>query len=120
MTWKKKSKARKAAAEPNPAVRLLLEMASEAGLTRHQLALRANVDDRYLARLESGEAVNPGRDIVLRLGVALVRYTSLFGRNNVERVLKAAGFPPSPEHLWTGLVWLMSPDEDRVEFLSRW
>lgn len=85
-------------------------MASTAGLTRYGLARLANVDDRYLARLASGVASNPSRDTVLALGMALFDYTSAFERADVDRALKIAGFPPSPERLWRETVYIERDD----------
>ena len=96
--------------EPVPEIKLLLEMAGKAGLTRHGLAKISDVDDRYLARLESGEADNPGRDILLRLAMALVHYTSMFKRADVEKVLAAAGEPPSPDYMWAERIYVVVDD----------
>lgn len=75
-------------------------MREKAGLSRHGLSGLSGTDDRYLARLEDGTARNPSRDVLMHLAIVLVRHTSLFARSDVDAVLKAAGYPPSPEHLW--------------------
>lgn len=77
-------------------------MRERAGLTRYALSREACVDDRYLDRLEKGIATNPSREVLLRMVLALVKYTSLFDRSDVDSVLKLAGYPPSPAHLWSG------------------
>lgn len=104
---------------PNREMKKLMEMREEAGLTRYAVGKLARLDDRYLARLESGEADNPGRDVLLRLCLALVRYTSLFNRSDVDEVFKRAGFPPSPDHLWDGKRLAHSPDRG-VDGGSSW
>jgi hypothetical protein len=96
--------------KPVPEVKLLLEMAAKAGLSRYGLAKVSQVDDRYLARLEAGEADNPGREILLRLAMALVHHTSLFKRADVEKVLAAAGEPPSPDYIWAERVYVAVDD----------
>lgn len=85
---------------PVPEVKKLIEMRERAGLTRYGLSRLAQTDERYLARLEDGIALNPSRDLLLHVAMTLVRYTSLFNRGDVDAVLKAADFPPSPERLW--------------------
>jgi predicted transcriptional regulator len=66
----------------------------------YRLALMAEVDQSYLARLEDGRAMNPSRDVLMRLLRALVEFTSEFTRRDADDILKAAGMAPSPDLLW--------------------
>lgn len=99
---------------------MILAMADKAGLSRYQLSKLSDVDDSYFARLESGKAANPGRGILLSLALSLVRYTSLFGRSDVDSVLEAAGFPPSPEHLWNQSAYCCCKDSSDFGNSGRW
>ena len=79
---------------PIEAMKLVTRMRRRAGMTTYGLATNAAVDFNYLKKLERGEARNPSRAVLMSLGNALTAYTSLFSRRDVDRVLKAAGFPP--------------------------
>ena len=82
--------------KPVKAILLLIKMRKKADVSCYMLATLARVDDRYLRRLEAGEARNPGRDHLIRLARALVGFTKLFDEDDVDRVLAAAGFAPAP------------------------
>ena len=79
---------------PIEAMKLVTRMRGRAGMTTYGLARDADVDFNYLKKLERGEARNPSRVVLMSLGNALTAYTSLFSRRDVDRILKAAGFPP--------------------------
>lgn len=82
--------------KPVKSVEIIIQMREKAGLTYSQLARLAGTDRSYLRRLEVGESRNPGHDTLIDLAEALVDYTKLFTEDDVDRVLKAAGFPPAP------------------------
>jgi transcriptional regulator with XRE-family HTH domain len=50
---------------------LLAQRRRESGLSFQLLSERSQVDVAYLCRLEKGQASNPGRNIVLRIGIGL-------------------------------------------------
>ena len=70
----------------------------KAKMTRYALARESGVNSTYLARLESGEKVRPGRQLVLRLGQALLDHSSKISLDDVDRLLKAAGYGPLPRN----------------------
>ena len=78
-------------------IKLLIEMRKKAGITTNGLADLASLDPKNYWRLEKGIARNPGRDTLIRLARALVRYTKMFDESDVDKVLAAANFPPAPE-----------------------
>ena len=82
--------------KPVRPIRRLIKMREKAGMSRYMLASMARQDDRYLKRLESGEARNPGRNVLISLGRALVAYTKLYNEGDVDKVLNDAGFAPAP------------------------
>ena len=50
----------------------LKKLRKKAKITRYALARESGVNSTYRARLESGEKVHPGRQLVLRIGQALL------------------------------------------------
>ena len=65
-------------------------------MTRYALARESRVDPIYLARLEKGEKVRPGRELVLRIGQALLDNSGKMSLKHADRLLKAAGYEPLP------------------------
>jgi hypothetical protein len=62
------------------------------------LALEAKVDPSHVVRLERGERRHPGRDLVLRLSQALLDNSGDISLENVDELLKAAGYGPLPRN----------------------
>lgn len=83
--------------KPVKSIQMLMKMREKAGVSRYKMATLAWVDEKYVKRLELGEARHPGRDVLIRLSRALVEYTKMFTEKDVDRVLAAAGFAPAPE-----------------------
>ena len=81
---------------PIKAIKLLIAKRKKAQLTTNGLAELASLDPKNYWRLEHGIARNPGRDTLITLTRALVRYSKMFDESDVDEVLKAAGFPPAP------------------------
>ena len=73
-----------------------MKMREKAGLTTFQFAALSYADYKYLQRLEAGIADNPSRGYLMGMAQSLVKYTSLFDINNVNKVLEAGGHPPAP------------------------
>jgi transcriptional regulator with XRE-family HTH domain len=69
---------------------ILRQARTEASLSYEALAARAQTSQAYLHRLEKGEAANPGRNLIIRLGIVL------FGDNidEIDEFLKAAKHVP--------------------------
>ena len=64
------------------------------GKSRYRLAQLSGIDQAYLLRLERGEQTNPSRDLVIRLGLALVSGSQAVTLENVDELLFSAGFAP--------------------------
>jgi len=73
----------------------LKKQIAESGLSYQQLAERSAVDVAYIHRLASGKAINPGRNVVIRLGIGLG--LDVYG---VDELLKATGQLPLITALW--------------------
>ncbi len=82
--------------KPVKAIQIVTNLRKKAKLSTWKLAELAYVDHRYLYRLESGEKTHPSRGVLIRLGRALVNYSKLFDEDDVDRILKAGGYPPAP------------------------
>lgn len=65
-----------------------------AGKSRYRLAQLSGIDQAYLLRLERGEQTNPSRDLVIRLGLALVFGSQVVTLENVDELLLSAGYAP--------------------------
>ncbi len=76
----------------------LKKLRTKAKMTRYALAQASSVDPTYLARLERGERVRPGRQLVLRIGQALLDNSGQITLEDVDRLLKAAGYGPLPRN----------------------
>ncbi len=61
-----------------------------AGKSRYRLAQLSGIDQAYLLRLERGEQTNPSRDLVIRLGLALVFGSQVVTLENVDELLLSA------------------------------
>ena len=68
----------------------------KAKITLYGLARDAEVDSGYVYRLERGEQVHPSRDVVLRLGQALLDCSGDISLADVDQLLKTAGYGPLP------------------------
>lgn len=64
---------------------LLAQKRQESGLSFQNLSLRSHVDVAYLCRLEKGQASNPGRNVVLRIGIGMG-----LGVEEIDELLVAA------------------------------
>ncbi len=72
----------------------LKRLRKKAKMNRYTLAQESRVDPTYLARLESGAKVHPGRQLVLRIGQAFLDNSGKINLEDVDRLLKAAGYGP--------------------------
>src|SRR5918996_6103402 len=75
----------------------LRRLRTRARLTRYRLAMEANVDPGHVGRLERGERHRPGRDLVLRLGQALLDNRGDITLQDIDELPKAAGPGPRPQ-----------------------
>jgi DNA-binding XRE family transcriptional regulator len=73
---------------------LLKRTRDKAGKSRYSLAQFSGVDEAYILRLESGERQNPSRDVVVKLGLALVFDSRAVTLDDVNSLLLAATYAP--------------------------
>jgi transcriptional regulator with XRE-family HTH domain len=74
----------------------LHKLRNKAKMTRYRLAQDAEVDAAHVGRLERGERLHPGRDLVLRMGQALLNYSGAISLRDVDQLLQSAGYGPLP------------------------
>ena len=73
---------------------LLKRTRENAGKSRYSLSQFCGVDEAYILRLESGERRNPSRDVVVKLGLALVFDSRSVTLDDVNSLLLAANYAP--------------------------
>jgi transcriptional regulator with XRE-family HTH domain len=76
----------------------LHRLRTRAKLTRYRLAIEAHADPGHLGRLERGERRHPSRELVLRLGQALLNNSGDISLQDVDWLLRAAGYGPLPRN----------------------
>jgi len=64
------------------------------GRSRYRLAQYCGISEAYILRLENGERSNPSRDVVLMLGLALLKGSDTLDIWDVDVLLLAAGYAP--------------------------
>ncbi len=72
----------------------LRKLRLKAGKSRYRLAQFSEIDKSYLLRLERGERSNPSRNVVIRLGLALLTGSDALTMGDIEELLFAAGYAP--------------------------
>ncbi len=71
---------------------------TKARMTCYALARDSGVDPTYLGKLERGKKVRPSRFLILRIGQALLDNSGEISLEDVDRLLKAAGYGPLPRN----------------------
>ena len=72
----------------------LQELTLRAGVTTYALSRFSGVSETYLHRLANGERLNPSRNIVVRICLALVRDSREISMDEVNTLILAAGHAP--------------------------
>ena len=72
----------------------LKQLRRKSGKSRYRLAQYSGINEAYLLRLESGERQNPSRDVVMKLGLALVANSPSVSLDDFNELLLSAGFAP--------------------------
>ena len=72
----------------------LRQLRRKSGKSRYRVSQYSGINEAYLLRLESGERQNPSRDIVMKLGLALVAETASVTMDDVNELLLSAGYAP--------------------------
>ena len=70
----------------------LKELRLRSGRSRYRLAQDTGLSEPYILRLESGERSNPSRDVVLMIGLALLKGSELMDIWDIDVLLLSAGY----------------------------
>ncbi|NQW22493.1 MAG: helix-turn-helix domain-containing protein [SAR202 cluster bacterium] len=62
------------------------------GRSRYRIAQFCGITEAYILRLEKGERSNPSRDVVLMLGLALIKGSEALDIWDVDVLLLSAGY----------------------------
>ena len=62
--------------------------------SRYRVAQYSGITEPYILRFETGERSNPSRDVVLMLGLALLKGSDSLDVWDVDVLLLAAGYAP--------------------------
>ncbi len=62
------------------------------GRSKYRIAQYCGITEAYILRLESGERSNPSRDVVLMLGLALLKGSETLDIWDVDVLLLSAGY----------------------------
>jgi transcriptional regulator with XRE-family HTH domain len=73
---------------------MLKRLRAKAGKSRYKLAQWTGLSEAYLLRLENGERSNPGRDVVLRIALALVYDSPAIDVYDIEELMLSADYAP--------------------------
>lgn len=64
----------------------------KSGVTCYQISEFTGIDQAYLSRLRNGSKHNPSAEVVIRIGLAIVRYRQGINLYHVEQLLNSAGY----------------------------
>jgi transcriptional regulator with XRE-family HTH domain len=73
---------------------MLKRLRTKAGKSRYKLAQWSGLSEAYLLRLENGERINPGRDVVLLIALALVYNSPSVDVYDIEELMLSANYAP--------------------------
>ena len=62
------------------------------GLSRYRLAEFSDITQAYILRLETGERSKPSRDVVLKLGLSLIKGSEALEIWDIDVLLLSAGY----------------------------
>ena len=72
----------------------LESLRQKSGRSRYRLADYSGLSQAYLLRLERGERSNPSRDVVLMLGLGLLKGSEAMDIWDIDTLLLSAGYAP--------------------------
>ena len=64
----------------------------QSGRSRYRIAQYCGISEPYIMRLEKGDRSNPSRDVVLMLGLALIKGSEELDIWDVDVLLLSAGY----------------------------
>ncbi len=70
----------------------LSNLLEKSGVTCYQISEFSGIDQAYLSRLRNGLKHNPSAEVIVKIGLALVRYGKGINLYHVEQLLNSAGY----------------------------
>ncbi len=70
----------------------LSNLLEKSGVTCYQIGEFTRIDQGYLSRLRNGSQNNPSAEVVIKIGLALVRYGRGINLLHIEQLLNSAGY----------------------------
>lgn len=68
------------------------DLLEKSGVTCYQISEFTEIDQAYLSRLRNGSKHNPSPEIIVKIGLALVRHGKGINLHHVEQLLNSAGY----------------------------
>ncbi len=72
----------------------LRKIRTKSGKSKYRLAQDSGIDESYILRLERGERTRPSRDLVVTLGLALMRGSGGVDIADIDTLLLSAEYAP--------------------------
>ena len=70
----------------------LSNLLEKSGVSCHQISEFTGIDQAYLSRLRNGLQRNPSAELVIKIGLALVRHGKGINLYHIEQLLNSAGY----------------------------
>ncbi len=70
----------------------LSNLLERSGVSCYQISEFTGIDQAYLSRLRNDLQRNPSAELVIKIGLALVRYGKHINLHHVEQLLNSAGY----------------------------
>ncbi len=70
----------------------LRKLRTKSGKSRYRLAQDSDIDESYILRLERGERNRPSREVVLKLGLGLMKGSGGVEIWDIDTLLLSAGY----------------------------
>ena len=70
----------------------LSNLLETSGVSCYQISEFTGIDQAYLSRLRNGSKHNPSAEVIIRIGLALVRYSKDINLYHIELLLNSAGY----------------------------
>ena len=74
--------------------RKLSTLRNRSNRSRYNLARFSGLNEAYILRLETGQRLNPSRDVVMMLALALVQGSDVFEIWDIDELLVSAAYAP--------------------------
>ncbi len=74
------------------------DLIDKSGVSCYRIGQFANLDEAYLSRLKSGARANPSPEVLVKICLALARFSDKLEITDFESLFNAAGRSLHPKH----------------------